>query len=226
MKDGSMITSVAPNRAMAVKFVVQQRFEGKDDNIAYVKVQGQKATRKYPFGKPLHFDSNKFEYISPHHKGKILLGPKDEFAPPLPEPKTEQSVEEQETKEMLKENNEALAQQQCAGTGFFTSPDLRNVHMSMTGSSGSGTMQVDMTGHPSDEVIDLKDVLEFLQKKIGEDMQDIMSSNEHLRQENEKLREKMKEGMTMTILPGGHAIIIYGGRVLELSDLPPAPPGA
>jgi hypothetical protein len=70
---------------------------------------------------------------------------------------------------------------------------------------------------------ELRKALEFGQQMFNQDLLDMVASNNHLREENASLRNKMREGVTMTILPGGHAIIIYGGRVLELSDLPPAP---
>lgn len=70
---------------------------------------------------------------------------------------------------------------------------------------------------------ELKETLECVQALFTEDMQNVIASNQHLREENIRLKDKMKDGVTLTILPGGHVIIIYGGRVLELSDLPPVP---
>lgn len=70
---------------------------------------------------------------------------------------------------------------------------------------------------------ELKKAMEFGQAMFNGDVQDLIASNEHLRDENAKLKDKLKEGVSITMLPGGHAIIIYGGRVLELSDLPAAP---
>jgi hypothetical protein len=70
---------------------------------------------------------------------------------------------------------------------------------------------------------ELKEMLETIQGMFSEDIGNTIASNQHLREENIRLKDKMKDGVTLTILPGGHVILIYGGRVLELSDLPPAP---
>jgi hypothetical protein len=248
MKDGSMITSVAPNRLMAVVYVVIDRLEGDDSNIDHVSIQGGKRKLKYPFPKKIDFTSRRFREVSPHRKGRIPLGAKDEFAPPLPEhggPElpTEPCAEEGEGARM-KMNMEAIARtyggedRTFNGTGQVYEGPIQTSTLSGTDQFAEAkkvaeeyevklqaaerevdALRENLSVGASDE---LKKMMEFGQSLFNQDVvKDLVASNEHLREENIAMKDKMKSGVALTILPGGHVVLIYGGRVLELSDLPP-----
>lgn len=72
---------------------------------------------------------------------------------------------------------------------------------------------------------DLNILMEFMRTTINEEVKDVMEVNEMLVKRLEKYAKDDVAGVTINIRPGGKTIIIYGGKVMELNDVAPAPAG-
>lgn len=210
LKNGAVIEVEEGNRIMALKKAVREM--GVDEsNIKQVRLQGGKRTYRFPLAREVDLHSArpvKTKHCVPRSKAMA--------EPPTPVPVPSMTCNS--TGDQISTNGDAM--------NFITGGDQWTESKKVAEEKDNQLQAKDKElealreAFTKNDTDSLMKALEYIQGIFTEDMQAIAKSNEYLREENNRLRDKMKEGVNLTLLPGGHVILVYGGRVLELSDLP------